>query len=215
MTANKIFCFSFQKTGTTSLHDFLIKAGFKSAHGLATLDEVDYKKSLADAGRDLDRITDAIMPYLESFDAFCDVPFGGLYGPIAERFPGAKFVLITRNLDEWWQSLSVQWSLPLLTHKLTPMELVQYSPYLGFGKATATQHDREILVEAHRQHVISVRARLANSDFLTFDLADADKSAKLAEFLGLDRPPSFPHSKPTNIRRAARRFLKNFSREPS
>ena len=79
---SKIFCFSFQKTGTTSLHEFFIKAGFKSTHGLSVVDQVDYKKCLADAGQDLEKITDSIMPYLGLFGAFSDVPFGGLYRPI-------------------------------------------------------------------------------------------------------------------------------------
>jgi hypothetical protein len=212
MAMNKIFCFAFQKTGTTSLHDFLCEAGIKSVHGLGVLNGIDYKKSLAEAGNDLDRIADAIMPFLEAYDAFCDVPFGGLYKPIAERFPSAKFILITRDLDQWWHSLSVQWSLPLLNHPLSPMERVQYSPYLGFSKPTATRHDRKVFLDAHRQHIVSVQSHLSKFDFMTFDLGDTDKTTRLAAFLNLHNPPSFPHSKPTNIRRAAEKFLKNFSR---
>jgi hypothetical protein len=38
----KVFCLSFQKVGTTSLHEFLLAAGLTSCHGPHQVDGIDY-----------------------------------------------------------------------------------------------------------------------------------------------------------------------------
>lgn len=205
----KIFCVSFQKTGTTSLHAFLLEAGLKCAHGLSVLDGTDYRRAVRAAGADRERMVDALMPFIDAYDAFCDVPFPGLYDVLARRFPGARFILITRDGESWWRSLSRHWSLSLLDHRLSPMEVVQYAPYLGTDRVKVRAGDRNLFIGALARHEKEVTALLADYSFLSVDLSDSDKGDRIARFLGLSEVPPFPHAKRTGIQRAAKRLFKN------
>ena len=208
----KIFCLSFQKVGTTSLHEFLLATGLTSCHGPHRVGGIDYMERVRAVDDDPARVVEILAPVIQHFDAHCDVPWPGLYEVLAERYPDARFILMTRDLEAWWASISAHWSLRLLDHELTPFEYVQYRPYLGNGKRIVSLKDKARLLDAHRAHLEEVPRRLAGHKIEVLDLQDRDKSAKLAEFLELAAAGPYPHSKKSDIARKSRRMFKNIKR---
>jgi len=102
ISPKKIFCLSFQRTGTTSVAAFLDWAGYKvtpwSVSRLNKWGKKWYEKNY-------DKI-------FESFDfrfhtAFQDSPWfaPNFYEVLLNRFPDAKFILMRRNSNDWFQSM--------------------------------------------------------------------------------------------------------------
>lgn len=208
----KIFCVSFQKVGTTSLHEFLLASGLTCCHGPHHVDGIDYMEKVGATDEDPAGVAKVLGPVIERFDAHCDVPWPGLYAVLAERYPNARFILMRRDLDAWWGSLSSHWSLRLFDHQLTPFEYVQYRPYLGNGKRVVSLKDKARLLDAHEAHLEEVPRRLAGRQLLVLELEDPDKSAKLSSFLGLAVGVPYPHSKKSDITRKSRRMFKNIKK---
>jgi hypothetical protein len=208
----KVFCLSFQKVGTTSLHEFLISSGLSSCHGPHRVGGVDYMEKVGAVADDPARVADVLKPVIERFDAHCDVPWPGLYEVLAGRYRDARFVLMRRDPQDWWDSISAHWSLRLFDHALTPFEYVQYRPYLGNGKRVVSLRDKARLQDAFAVHLEEVPRRLAGHQLLVLDLQDDAKAAKLADFLGLAAAGSYPHSKKSDFARKGRRMFKNIKR---
>ena len=87
----KVFCIGFNKTGTTSLHEWFTLAGLDSCH------DATYQK------RTRTMEPAALRTYLDAHDAFSDgsranVPL------LLEMYPDARFVLNTRQLQAWLES---------------------------------------------------------------------------------------------------------------
>ena len=205
----KTFYVSFHKVGTTSIRKFFLAAGFSTCQGPHYVDGVDYMAKVAAVEQEPARVADVLAPVIERFQAHCGVPYPGLYDVLAERYPDARFILMTRDLDKWWESIRIHWSLWLLNHTLTPFEYVQYRPYLGNDKRIVSQNDRDALIEAHRRHNEEVQRRLDPHRLLVCRLDDPDKSEKLANFLGLPNLVPYPHAKKTGFGRHRHRLLKN------
>ena len=98
MTAAKVFGIGLNKTGTSSLHRALELLGYRSLHwgGLETHERV--LRAIDDRRRMLD--------YLDPEpDAVSDVIGVTYYFYLADlQYPGSKFILTLRQLDEWLDS---------------------------------------------------------------------------------------------------------------
>lgn len=87
----KVFCIGFNKTGTTSLHEYFEQAGLSSSHdpgyqaNTRTMDEAE------------------LRAYLDAYDAFSDGERANV-PRLLELYPDAKFVLNTRGLKSWLES---------------------------------------------------------------------------------------------------------------
>lgn len=86
---SKIFCVGLQRTGTTSLNKALNILGYNSIHGPYQL---------------FNSVDD---PLISRFDAFTDNPIPLLYKKLDSKFPNSKFILTTRDIDTWLES--VEW----------------------------------------------------------------------------------------------------------
>jgi hypothetical protein len=208
-TMAKTFYVSFHKVGTTSIRKFFLAAGFTTCQGPHHVDGVDYMEKVGAVDHDPVRVVDALAPVIERFEAHCGVPYPGLFPVLAERYPEARFILMTRNLDNWWNSIRIHWSLWLLDHALTPFEYVQYRPYLGNAKRVVSLKDKDLLIDAHRRHNEEVQRRLEPHRLLVCRLDDPHKAEKLADFLGLPQVVPYPHAKKTGFARHRHRLLKN------
>lgn len=98
----KIFCISMQRTGTTSVGQFL------QNHGIRTARQSDskfynwgYLWSIGDYNSILK------SEKFTSYQAYEDGPwwFPDFYKILNHRFPGAKFILFTRPSEEWFASM--------------------------------------------------------------------------------------------------------------
>lgn len=208
----KIFCISFHKTGTTSVREYFRSIGVSCCHGPHIVEGIDYMAKVEPVDDDPRRIVDVLEPVIERFQAHGGVPYPGLYDVLAERYPDARFILMKRDLDKWWESIRSHWSLWLFNHRLTPFEYVQYRRYLGNGKRVISLDDREALIDAHRRHVDEVQACLGGRRLLVCNLEDRNKADKFAAFLGLSNVASYPHPKKTDFRRKGHRLIKNIKR---
>ena len=87
----KVFCVGFNKTGTTTLHQWFTAAGLDSSH------DATYQRRT----RTMER--DALRSYLDAHEAFSDgeranVPL------LLDLYPDAKYILNTRPMRAWLES---------------------------------------------------------------------------------------------------------------
>ncbi len=93
----KIFCIGLNKTATISLHEALQALGFRSLHwGGPTVREA------------VERSLEASRPLLDDigdYDAFSDIlALSENFAILDAQYPRSKFILNTRDLDEWLES---------------------------------------------------------------------------------------------------------------
>jgi GT2 family glycosyltransferase/glycosyltransferase involved in cell wall biosynthesis len=93
----KIFCIGLNKTGTSSLHQALETLGYRGLH-LGGPDVPIAIKRAADEGRGL-------VEYLGDYDAFSDIwRLSERFDVLDRQYPGSKFILTIRDLDDWLDS---------------------------------------------------------------------------------------------------------------
>ncbi len=100
--ADLLFCVSMQRSGTTSVGDWLESHGLVRA-GHPTSARLQW--SFLWFRGEYDRIF--CSPEFQSAEIFEDDPWwsGNAYKILAERFPQARFILLTRDADSWFESL--------------------------------------------------------------------------------------------------------------
>ena len=98
----KIFCISFQRTGTTSVGNFFKEHGF-NVQGYKK--EISRKWSFLYYQGDYEAIFEDID--FKKNQVFEDNPWwlGDFYKYLYHRFPRAKFLLLTRDPDKWFDSM--------------------------------------------------------------------------------------------------------------
>lgn len=186
----KIFCVSFHKSGTTSLHEFFLSIGISSVHYPASVGGVAYQ-SLCRPDMTEDEIMTILRPVIDGYDAHSDVPWPGLVEGIIRSYPNALFILLTRNPQEWWRSLSRHWRLDIVPCALSNFEQIQYRRYLP-GKTVAKIHDRDMFLSAYQSHISRVRSAIPSQQLFEARLDDPMLSEMLSDFLGLPSPANFP-----------------------
>jgi hypothetical protein len=101
------------------------------------------------------------------------------------KFPGSKFVLTTRLLDEWLPSMAyIAEQRPVLSRD---EDIIIYRRMTMYETVA---FDREKFIQAYIRHHADVRRYFANrpSDLLEMSIIDGDGWAKLCPFLGLPIP---------------------------
>ena len=205
----KIFCLSLHKTGTTSFQRLMEANGLASIHGAKWLNGVNYRPPLEGAKEDRERIAEVLEPFLEHYEAFSDTPYNAIYPQLARKYPDAFFVLVTRDMEAWWNSIQKHWTLGVLGHHLTMLEYIQYHPYIADCSRVFTARDRNEIVDAHHRHIEEVTAALSGHRFLRVELEDPGIHAKIATFLALGDAKPFPHARKSGSPRDAKRVWKN------
>jgi len=97
----KIFCIGLNKTGTVSLHVAFKILGFKSIHNKYR------KKFIGSIMSDNLKNKKRILSGIEHYDAYSDWSFPStmyLYKVFDKQYPNSKFILNTRNLEDWVSS---------------------------------------------------------------------------------------------------------------
>lgn len=98
----RVFCLSMQRSGTTSVGDWLEAHGFKRA-GWPLSSRLGWSRAWMNGDYE------AIFTSREFLEcrAFEDDPWWcpGFFRVIAGRFPDAKFILLTRDPEDWFESL--------------------------------------------------------------------------------------------------------------
>jgi hypothetical protein len=197
----KIFCISTQRTGTTSVGDFLIDHGFRVArehHGVKN--NWNY---LCDAG-DYDSIFNSIA--FNSFQAYEDSPWWWphIYRILFHKFPHSKFILFIRNSDKWFDSMLSLKNGKILgnteRHCRVYRRLNEFYYKLDHDpnfKPTKNDKDQLMSLKGLRTHYINIYNELNREKIEFFkrhnlnrlficELEDRQKWIKLGNFLNLD-----------------------------
>jgi hypothetical protein len=98
----KVFCISMQRTGTTSVGDFLDEHGYRVARwGDSHFYNWSYLASIGD----YESIFDSNA--FRSYNAFEDGPWfhEDIYRLLFHRFPESKFILLRRDSNAWFNSM--------------------------------------------------------------------------------------------------------------
>jgi hypothetical protein len=197
----KIFCISTQRTGTTSVGDFLVDHGFRVArehHGVEN--NWNY---LCDAG-DYDSIFNSLA--FRSFQAFEDSPWWWphLYRILFHKFPTSKFILFLRNSDKWFDSMMSLKNGKILGNTERHCRLyrrlhefynkLDQDPHF---KPTINDKDQLMSLKGMRTHYINIYNELnrekieffkrhARNRLFICELEDNKKWLKLGNFLNVD-----------------------------
>lgn len=98
----KVFCLSMQRSGTTSVGEFLKDHGYRVAGwGDSKYNKWDYFWHIGDYGSIFRSFA------FKSFQAYQDSPWWApdFYKILFHKFPKAKFILLSRNSDQWFNSM--------------------------------------------------------------------------------------------------------------
>jgi hypothetical protein len=173
----KVFCIGLNKTGTRSLHDALQLLGLRSMHwggpDLATAVQRGPEIQAA-----VERALHEGRPLLDDLDeadAYSDIRALSEHFDVLDRqYPGSRFILTTRPLDEWIASRRRH-----VEDNVARRERGEYDG--GFlevdepaWRAEATSHEAR------------VRAHFADrpDDLLVLDISSGDGWQELCPFLG-------------------------------
>lgn len=176
----KIFGIGWAKTGTTTLGRCFEILGYE--HQSQRLDLVhDLREG------DLSRI----RRVAEDKESFEDWPWIILFRELDEMFPGSKFVLTTRDPEQWVRSYTnMLRTQGEASQELTEIRRTLYD--LPFPDVTEEQ-----LLERYRRHHREVKQYFSDrpDDLLVVNWEDGDGWEELCGFLGVETPDaSFPHA---------------------
>lgn len=173
----RVFGIGLNKTGTSSLHQALQSLGYNSLHwgGLDTLWTVF---RAVDEGKPL-------LNYLDpDLDAFSDILPITYYFHLADvQYPGSRFVLTVRDLDNWLDS------------RRRHVEKNQQRKAAGEYRDDLVEVDIDGWRTEYVRHEAVVRAYFAArpADLLVFNVTGGDGWEPLCEFLGHPVPETpFP-----------------------
>jgi len=202
----KIFCISVQRTGTTSVGHFFKIHGYNVAGW-----DVSYKNKwtvlwnngdFEDIFKSLDFRTNQV---------FEDGPWWGpeFYKFLFHKFPGAKFVLFTRDSDQWFNSMISHSNgrtlgntklhckvyrrendFNNLVYSQTSQDLIDYKIDNLLTLSENKEHYINIY-EMHNREVIEYFSKHSSESLFTCQLEDPLKWVKLGRFFGIDVPEGF------------------------
>jgi len=170
----KVFGIGFHKTATTSLAEALSYLGYRVT-GPNWVDNSNIAKEVYEMAFDL----------ANRFDAFQDNPWPILYKELDRKFPGSKFILTLRPLDEWIRSVVNHFD-----EKETPMREWIY----GVGRAKGNEDVYIRRYERHNREVLEY-FKDRNEQLLVLNITAGEGWTKLCPFLGEPIPAiGFPRA---------------------
>jgi|TARA_B100001094_G_scaffold122619_1_gene118339 hypothetical protein len=188
---SKIFVLGYNKTGTKSLSEALRILNYKvwdTGGGGALLEEV--YQNMKDGNK--------VLKGYEDYEVFIDYP---IYDPIVfphllDENPGAKFISLTRNLDDYVESV--------LRDKIKRLRdgIVDSWNWLGIGGESVffnyPRYQKEWIKSKtdfqHQSNLYWLHKKTSPLHTLHLDITTGDGWDKLCKFLNKDIPDvEFPH----------------------
>lgn len=159
---NKIFGIGLPRTGTTSLHNALKVLGLKSKHFPFELYNSDN------------------LSLVDKFDAFEDSPIPLIYEKLDVEFPNSKFILTTRSLNSWLNSMKWLFEHGSVIWKPSYKVYMYRKEFLG-----CSNFDRIILERKYHEFHNQVNEYFKNreEDLLIMNIEENANFNVLCEFL--------------------------------
>jgi hypothetical protein len=177
---NKVFVLSLFRTGTQSTQQFLEDLGYRTAHYGG--EYIDYWTLKAMSEKQAMSRLESIE---EQFDAFTDIPYHSMFEYFDNKYPGSKFILITRDIDGWIKSVNKIYSF-FENKEFNRFEEFVYKKYLKQIPKDRSECTDEVLTELYNSHIFAVSEYFSGrTDLLTLNLYDQDKERKIIDFLGI------------------------------
>jgi len=180
----KIFCIGLNKTGTTTMQACFLALGLSPVASpgqpnrrtqARLFKNIMYRGNYRPALR-----------YARRYRSFEDRPWNvwDMYQHLDRTFPDSRFILTTRDPDDWWRAVS-RW----LTHE-KPHLVDRYMHHL---KAPA--FEEQAFIDGFEAYNADVRRYFGSrDDFLVFDVCAGGEWKPLCTFLHLPVPDvPFPH----------------------
>ena len=210
----KIFCISMQRSGTTSVGRFFQDHGIPWAGWPADRDN-NWSRAIHEGD------FEAVFSSRDFKNArgFEDSPWfmPGLFKILYHRFPGSKFILLTRDPDAWFSSMLSHSEQTILgSHKIHASlyrREIEYYKLLDGGdldgldplpdSRNTTKEDREKMTlsgwDEHYKSLYQLYTREVKDFFSRNDpetlfhgsLEDPDKWVKIGSFLGINVNPAY------------------------
>jgi hypothetical protein len=172
----KVFGIGLNKTGTISLHEALETLGFRSLHWGGP----EVKHAVLRALSENRPLVDDLGPY----DAYSDIePLSQNFDVLHAQYPGARFVLTTRDVESWVDSRR--------RHVERNLRRQEQGLYHG----NFVEVDEAAWREEHRRHHERVLTFFGArpGDLLVMSIVEGDGYEVLCPFLGVERPEAeFP-----------------------
>ncbi len=163
----KVFGAGLSKTATTSLSAALEVLGYKTKH--FPIRSINYENGELSIDMDV----------LEKYDACTDLPIARFYKKIYKRFPGAKFILTLRDMENWLDSCRRHFWPGQLFKGDNWINKLHYDLY------GTIDYDREKYMKAYTRHKRGVLEFFEDKDdqLLVMNIPDGDRWDVLCEFL--------------------------------
>lgn len=168
----RVFCIGLSKTGTTSLTAALTILGYHAKHFPIRM--IRYHDGVLSFDRSL----------AARYDALSDLPVARFYKELDASFPHSRFILTTRQIDDWLDSCR---------RHFWPGQLIKADTW--FNRLHRDMYDVIDYDEAHFRaayirHTNDVHTYFEGreNDLLEFSVTDGDSWEKLCSFLGMERP---------------------------
>jgi len=172
----KIFGIGLYKTGTTSLHVALEILGYNSVHCPVTGEEFD------------------------GYDAANDITVASRFEEWDKLYPGSKFILTLRDLNQWLGSCKDHFGRRFNPNKFSPKVREFYLEQILKTYGTAV-YDPVLLQEAYQRHIQHVQNYFAHrpQDLLIMNIPNGDGWDRFSPFLKHSIPNQpFPHENVAN-----------------
>jgi len=184
---SKIFCIGQNKTGTTSLTSALAILGYRLCP-----EDIMYNFGSVHFENFKDGKFDEILKLVNQYDAFEDRPWNhtDFYEVLDKTFEGSKFILTTRDVEQWWDSY-IKWGKKI---SLRNMWHYKMNSEVCYGVDSFLDHpDLSKQIYSDRNDEIK-KYFSGNSNFLVLDVNEDYKFEKLCEFLNKKLPnKSYPY----------------------
>jgi len=191
--SNKIFVFGYNKTGTMSLAHALEIIGYKVLHTGSN----NFKGFLFKIADNLHIPGKNVLDGLDEYDCYLDYPIyePTVFGHIVYEYPDAKYISLTRNLDDYVESV--------LRAKVSQLRRGNFDNWnwLGVGDEEVFKnypdHQREWVKDrTNFKHKSNISLLFKNNiNYLNMNICDnGDGWQKLCKFLDKEIPDGdFPY----------------------
>ena len=177
----KVFGVGLSKTGTSSLHDAVVKLWYRSIHEDKALVPYLYPHHQHDS-----RTIFNMTAHYNNMDAAFDLPTAMYYQELLAAFPNARFVLTVRDADQWFKAFSEHCQRTVeFNGGVVPVRVARLREAV-YGSSVP---DKDVWIERYKAHNARVHQIIPPQQLLVMDITRGDGWVQLCDFLSVSYGP--------------------------